>query len=159
MCFDPATMAAISMITTVASAVGSLSKGQSAGQSGDYNSAIQDNAAIAAQQKAEYDAGVLRKKGDTQRAIARVGYGKGGVAIEGTPLLFLADSAEQNELDAQALIYGGDVRAGNYRAQANLSQMEARSAERAGVTTAGTTLLTGLGKASSAYTKSTKAVV
>ena len=156
MCFGPEVTMALSVLSTAASALGSVRQGQAARQAGDYNAAIQRNQAIAAQQKAEFDADRERQRAASQRAAARAGFAKGGVAIEGTPLLVLSQDAEQAELDAQAIIYGGDVSAAGFRSQAELTGMEGRAAEQASFSEAGSTLLTGLGSASSLYSKSRK---
>tara|TARA_X000001382_G_scaffold83599_1_gene59163 strand:+ start:11349 stop:11834 length:486 start_codon:yes stop_codon:yes gene_type:complete len=151
MCFGPEVAAAFSIGGTLLSALGTRQQGKATQASANYNAAVQRNQAIAAKQKAEFDADKQRQQGAAQRAAARTGFAKGGVALEGTPLLFLESSAEQAELDAQAIIYGGDTQATGFEAQAGLSEMEGASAARAGTMGAGTTLLTGVGQTASAY--------
>tara|TARA_R100000664_G_C2757720_1_gene146106 strand:- start:1152 stop:1619 length:468 start_codon:yes stop_codon:yes gene_type:complete len=151
MCIGAEAALALSAAGSVFGAFGSIQQGKAAKRAADYNAAIQRNQAIAAKQKAEFDADRQRQVAAAQRAQARAGFAKGGVVMEGTPLLVLESSAEQAELDAQAILYGGDVQATGYEAQANLSEMEGRSAKKAGYIGAGTTLLTGVGKAGSLY--------
>jgi hypothetical protein len=158
MCFTPELAVAMQVASFAVTAIGQRQQGKAAQQAANYNAAIQRNQAIAAQQKAEFDADRQRQQAAAQRASARAGYAKGGVALEGTPLLFLESSAEQAELDAQALIYGGNVQATGFQAQANLSELEGRSAARAGTMAAGTTLLTGAGEASNTYQTLTKGI-
>ena len=151
MCLGPEVALALSLAGSAFGAYGQIQQGKAAKRAADYNAAIQRNQAIAAKQKAEFDADRQRQVAAAQRAQARAGFAKGGVVMEGPPLLVLESSAEQAELDAQAILYGGDVQATGYEAQANLSEMEGASAKKAGYIGAGTTLLTGAGKAGSLY--------
>ena len=156
MCLGPEVAMALSLAGSGFSAYGSIQQGKAAKKAAEYNAAVQRNQAIAARQKAEFDADRQRQVAAAQRAQARAGFAKGGVVMEGTPLLVLESSAEQAELDAQAILYGGDVQATGYEAQAGLSELEGKSAQQAGYIGAGTTLLTGAGKAGSLYELSKK---
>jgi hypothetical protein len=131
------------------SAVGSIQQGKAAKQAADYQAAIARNQAIAAQQKAEYDAAKLKKDGEKKLRFAM---GKSGVVLEGAPLLVAEENAQQLEEDVQMLLYGGRLQAQNFNAQAGLNEFEGRNAKSAGYGQAFGTILTGFG--STAYSAS-----
>ena len=156
MCLGPNIAMALQIGGALFGAYGQIQQGKAAKRAAEYNAAVQRNQAIAARQKAEFDADRQRQVAAAQRSQARAGFAKGGVALEGTPLLVLESSAEQAELDAQTILYGGEVQGTGYEAQAGLSELEGASAQQAGYIGAGTTLLTGAGKAGSLYELSKK---
>ncbi len=157
MCLGPEALATAALVSAVSgsavSAYGMYQQGQAAKKSAAYNAAIQRNQAIAARQKADFDARRKRSEVETLLARQRSGFAKGGVALEGTPLEVLEATAEAGELDAQAIIYGGEVGATGYESQAELSRLTGEQAAQAGMVGAGSTLLTGAGKAGLAYSK------
>tara|TARA_R110000851_G_scaffold57130_2_gene133255 strand:+ start:674 stop:1150 length:477 start_codon:yes stop_codon:yes gene_type:complete len=124
------------------SAVGQFTGGRAAKKAADYNAAVQRNNAIMARNKAEFDANRQRAAAQAQRSQAQVGFAKGGVELEGSPLLVLEQSAQVAELDAQSILYGGEASAAGYEAQAALSNIEGANQAQAGVFGAGSTLLT-----------------
>lgn len=148
MCTGAELAVAASLAGTAVSAVGAVQQGKAAKASADYNAAVAHNQAIAARQKAEFDAERERERVQRLLGAQRAGFAKGGVEIEGTPLLVMEDAAEQGELDVQAILYGGDIQSDNYQAEAGLRRMEGAQAKKAGMFGAGSTLLTG---ASSTY--------
>ena len=155
MCFGPEVAAAAALAGTAISAVGAIQQGKAAKKAAEYNAAVQRNQAIAARQKAEFDADRARAQAAALRSKQRTAFAKGGVALEGTPLLVLEQTAEAQELDAQAILYGGEVSATGYEAQAGLSEIEGAAAQQAGVFGAGATLLTGAGGTALEYQKAT----
>ena len=153
MCLGPELALAAAIGGSAVSAFGMYQQGQAAKRSAAYNAAIQRNQAIAARQKADYDARRKRSEVETLLARQRAGFAKGGVVLEGTPLEVLEATAEAGELDAQAIIYGGEVGATGYESHAQLSELEGAQAAQAGMVGAGATLLTGAGKAGLSYQK------
>tara|TARA_R110002153_G_scaffold99266_4_gene234794 strand:- start:125 stop:604 length:480 start_codon:yes stop_codon:yes gene_type:complete len=143
MCTGLEIAAAAALVGGATSAFGAYSGGKAAKKAADYNSAVQRNNAIMARNKAEFDANRQRSASALQRDQARVAFAKGGVELEGTPLLVLEQSAQVAELDAQSILYGGSISAAGYEAQANLSTIEGANQAQAGVFGAGSTLLTG----------------
>lgn len=104
----------------------------------------------AAQAAAEYNAASVmeeaRSKESAQRAEAarRLGtirsqIGKSGATSEGTPLMVLAESAANAEIDALNTLYTGERQANLYRAQGT-------NARKQGNFMAGTSLLSSIGK-------------
>lgn len=98
----------------------------------------------------------VRRYLGTQRAL----YGKAGVTMEGTPLLTLAETAAEAELDALAIRYAGSVEEANilaeaagYRQAEHLAGMRGRAARMAGYLGAGSELLTGISQFAQLYPK------
>ena len=129
---------------TGTAAVGQYQQGQAQKQAAEFNAAIARNQAIAARQKAAFDAKRQRSATADLLARQRAAIAKAGVALEGTPLELLEATAEAGELDAQTIIYGGELQSAGFRSQSELSRLAAASS--GGVLGAGATLLTGIGK-------------
>lgn len=111
------------------SAMGSIRSGQAQAGAAEYNARL---ANIEAGSKAMQ----ARRTGQQYIGAARAGRAKSGVTAEGTPLLAIAESAANAEIDALNAQWGGRMEAGLYRAQG-------RSAKQAGYIGAGTSLLAG----------------
>ena len=103
----------------------------------NFNAAVASNNAVQQQQAAEYEAARIRDRNRRILASSRADLSKNGVALSGSGLDVLSDSATQGELDALAAIYTGKVGANAQRAQSSLDRMAARNA-------AGTGLLNGI---------------
>lgn len=119
------TGAELAIISTVAagagtavSTLGAIQQGKSAQNLANYNAQIAENEAIAARQKAEFDA-----KAQERQARLFAGSQRASMASTGGELLDMGDvvdmSAEEAELENLAIRYGGDMgfRAGQQRAQ------------------------------------------
>lgn len=150
------TIAIIGIVATVAaagmSAYGQYQQGQAQSQALKYNATVAENQAIAARQQAAYLAD--REREQTRRVLSRQRalYGTAGVDVGvGSPLMVMADSARQGELNAQAVLAGGAARAQGYQAQAQLDRYMAGQARSAGQIGAGVSLLSGLASAGTQY--------
>ena len=118
---EPATLTLLSALGTgfgaVTSAVGASQQGKSAQNLSNYNAEIAKNDAIAARQKAEFDATAQERK-----ARLFAGTQRASMAATGGELLDMQDvvdmSAEEAELENLAIRYGGEMgyRAGQQRA-------------------------------------------
>lgn len=151
-------MASISSTTmaiiAVAAAAGSAAyTGYQQSEAADYNQKVANQAAETAQAKAAYDENIhrerVRKLLSTQRALI----GKSEIAMEGTPLLALQDTAAQGELDALAIRYGGDVEAAKSRSEGNIAKMKGKAESTSSYMKAGNSLLSGGYSAYKEYTK------
>lgn len=138
--------------TVVSTAVGvyaSYQQGQAQQKAAKVNAKVAENQATAARNAAmvreQQHKEQIRRLAGTQRAVA----GASGIALEGSPLLVMADTLEQAELDAQRIHYGGDVSAMGFESQARLSRWQGAQAAHAGAVGAGATLLSGAAKAAS----------
>jgi len=119
------TGAELAIISTVAagagtavSTLGAIQQGKSAQNLANYNAQIAENEAIAARQKAEFDA-----RAQERQARLFAGSQRASMASTGGELLDMGDvvdmSAEEAELENLAIRYGGEMgfRAGQQRAQ------------------------------------------
>lgn len=143
---------AASVAVAGVSAYAQYQQGQAQSQALKYNAKVADNQAIAAQQQAQYIADQQRDQ--TRRVLARQRalYGTAGVDVGvGSPLMVLADSAREGELNAQATLASGTARAQGFQAQAQLDRYMAGQAQTAGNIGAGVSLLSGLGSAGAQY--------
>jgi hypothetical protein len=119
----------LATVGTGLSAVGSIRQGQAASAAANYNA-----------QMAERSAGQKEhlQRTQTQRQIGaiRAGIAKSGARTEGTPLMVLAESAANAEIDALNTRYSGQMESSLYRARG-------ANDRRAAYWNAGTSLLTG----------------
>jgi len=123
---------------TVASVGGALSSASGVSQSYDANAqAATYNAQVTKQQGAAEE---LRRRREASRRLSsiRAGIGKSGVTSAGSPLMVLAESAQQAEIDALSAQYTATN-------SANLSTAKAISAKRAKPYAVGSSLLSSAG--------------
>lgn len=110
------------------SGIGSLVSGF--GQAASY----EQNAKLARQQ-AQYNANQKRRETSALLSRQRAAYGASGVQVNtGSPVDFIAETAEQGEMDALMMLYGGE-------AEASMMQSRARQSRLGGILGAGTSLL------------------
>ena len=116
-----------------------------------YNAKVAENQAMGERMRAKVAADQQRELHRRVIANQRALYGSTGVeSASGSPLLVIADSAKQAELDALIIQAGGEARAIGFQAQAGLDRFQGRNAGAAGYANAGSTLLSG---AAGAYFK------
>lgn len=94
--------------------------------------------AMMAMEEAESREDLIRRNADRQLGTIRSQLGKSGATAQGTPILALAESASNAEIDALNARFSG-------MNQATLFNMQARNARRAGNLRAGTSLLSSFG--------------
>ena len=128
------------------SAVSSMQQGKSAQNLANYNAQIAQNDAIAARQKADFDATAQERQ-----ARLFAGTQRASMASTGGELLDMQDvadmSAEEAELENLAIRYGGEMgyRAGQQRA--TVSGFEGSVAKQRATGQAASSLLTGASSA------------
>jgi hypothetical protein len=141
-------LAAAAIVGAAVSAYGAVKQGQYAKASADYNAEISARDALAAKQKAEYDADTSALKFKQLLGKQRALYAKAGVDItEGSPLLMMSFQAEQAERDKQAILYGGKTQSQSDLDRANLFRMSGANSQTAGYISGGSTFLSGLANA------------
>lgn len=121
------------LIGAVVSAVGTIASAQAQAASYKAQAAYSERQALMTQQKGAYDARQLGRQHDRALGEMRSQYLGSGIALEGSALDVLEDSATQASLDEQAIKYGAQVQSDNYRFQASLARMNARNAMTGGV--------------------------
>ena len=148
--FSASTYAMISAATAVigagVSAVSSMQQGKSAQNLANYNAQIAQNDAIAARQKAEFDA-----RAQERQAKLFAGTQRASMAGTGGELLDMGDvidmSAEEAELENLAIRYGGEM---GYRAgqqKATVARFEGAAAKQKATGQVASSLLTGASSA------------
>jgi hypothetical protein len=127
---------------TVVSTAGAVQQGKAAQNLANYNAQVAQNDAIAARQKADFDATAQERQ-----ARLFAGTQRASMASTGGELLDMQDvadmSAEEAELENLAIRYGGEMgyRAGQQRA--TVSRFEGAVAKQKATGQAASSLLTG----------------
>tara|TARA_R110000765_G_scaffold290049_1_gene386071 strand:- start:3328 stop:3858 length:531 start_codon:yes stop_codon:yes gene_type:complete len=134
------------------SAAGAAQQGRNASNLANYNAQIAQNDAIAARQKAEFDATALERQ---QKLLS--GSQRASIAATGGSLLDSGDvfdmTAEEQEIDYLATLYGGETAARAAEQRGTLSKYQGSIAKSEGKSKALGTLITG---ATSAATMGSK---
>lgn len=112
------------------------------------NAALLRGQASLARQQAGADEEAQRREAKRVLGTQRAAIGQSGIGFGGTAGQLIEDSAVQAELDALNIRYGGELQASELAEQAGMSDLEAKilkknakSAKRAGVMNAATSLL------------------
>ena len=129
MCFDPLSM---TLIGAGVSAAGSIASASAQSASYKAQAAYADRQAQMAAEKGNYDANLQSRSSDRQLASMRGQYLSSGIALSGSAIDVLQDSATEASLDEQAIRYGSQVDSDNYRFQAGLARSNAKSAMTGG---------------------------
>jgi hypothetical protein len=140
----PIVSAVAGLVGTVVSVAGAIGQSQSQGQQYDYNAQVAEANAQAARQSAAFEEERTRERARRLQGSQRAAYAKAGVQMVGSPLEVLDETAIEAELDAQAIRYGGAVRAGQELSQAEIDRRRGREARGGGYVSAGATILTGV---------------
>ena len=151
-------IAAVTLVVAAVSAYLQYEQAEQQAQVQKYNAKVGENRAIEERQRAAFAAEQQREENRRVLGRQRALYGQAGVDVNaGSPLLVMADTARQAELDAQIILSGGQSRASAAEAQARLSRYGAGAAQRAGYIGAGTTLLSGAATGYRQYSGATPA--
>ncbi len=134
------------LIGAAISAVGTIASASAQSQSYKAQAAFQKRQAIMEQQRGAYEGARLRDRNDRQLASMRGQYLSSGIALSGSALDVLQDSATEASLDEQAVRYDSQVRADNLNWSAKMSRMNASNAMTGGVLGALSTAIGGIGQ-------------
>jgi hypothetical protein len=91
--------------------------GAAAAQSADYNAKL-------AETRGQQQASLVRSQGERQLSAIRSRIGKSGAAMAGTPLMVMAESAADVEIDALNQMWSANQQASMERAQGRATQRE-----------------------------------
>lgn len=127
-----ATPTAMQLAGTFLSAGSSVAQGRAAAQAAEYN-------ARSAEMEAASRESAQRAQSQRQLGAIRANIGKSGATMEGTPMMVLAESAANAEIDALNTRLTG-------QRQSTLYRMSGDSSRRQGNLMAGTSLLSGFGR-------------
>ena len=132
-------------IVTGLQVAGSISQANAQSSAAKYNASVAEQNAKQAQALGYSNEERLRERSRRLISSQRAALAKAGVDLgEGSPLLVQSEQAANNELDILYARYDSNMQASQYRSQAALSRMEARSAKTQGYTKAGASLLSGI---------------
>jgi len=135
---------ATQLLTGVAGATaafGQVQQGRQAAAAADYNSAVYSQQAELIERSAALEKAKMVKQKASYLSSMRAAYSFRGVKLEGTPLLALADSASNLELDIQTTEFNALLDANRARSGAEMYGLQARSYRMAGYMNAGATLI------------------
>ena len=122
----------LATVGTGLSVMGALRAGQAGQQAATYN-------AETARMEGAMREAAQRQQASRQLSSIRAGISKSGARMEGTPLMVLAESAANAEIDALNTRFSADREVG-------LQRMRGQEARRAAYWSAGTSLLTGMSR-------------
>lgn len=153
--FEPASLTLAASLAAVAaagvSAVGAIQSGEAQKKAGAYNAQVAENNAAQAQQAAAFNEAQQRTRSARVLGAERAAQGASGVTVEGSPLEVLAQTAQESELDALSIRYGGDVAAARARSEATLARFQGGQAVTSSYFSAGASLLGGASKFGQIY--------
>lgn len=120
---------------------GQKKQGDLAADASRYNAQIYEQQAGLIRQAAAQDKITGRRQKASFLSTQKTNYAFRGVKLTGSPLLVIADSAANLELDIQNTEFNALTRASYADSAASLSRIYARNQKLAGTTSAGATLL------------------
>jgi len=143
--------AVAAIVGAVVAAYDTYESGQQQQAASEYNKKVARNQAQAARDAASIQEEAVRDRDRRLLARQRAEVGASGYTAEGSPLSVMLDSAQEAELEALRVRYGGAAQAAGAQSDAQLQSFYGKNASRAGTIGAGTTLLTGAAQAAGAY--------
>lgn len=139
-------------VGAAASFSSAMNRADSAKSTAEYNANIARSNAAATRQQGDANAAAQQRKARLAIGQARAGFGASGVALEGSPIDVLEQSAASAELDRQNILYGSETRARAYETQAGMElwqgeqqASQAKSAAWAGLFKAGGSMFSSMG--------------
>lgn len=125
------------------SAIGAVDAGVTARRTAEFNARVAEEDARATRAAAAFEE--ERNRENVRRLISaqRAAIGASGTLPEGDPILVVADTAADAELDALAIRFSGSVQEARARSQAALARAEGRARQTASFFDAGSAILTG----------------
>lgn len=150
---------------TAASAYGTIQQGRAQRREADYNAKVEENNAISAgyaaiqeQEAAAREANQIRDTRLRALSTQRSAAAHAGLAISGSVIDVMGDSALEAEKEIQMSLYRGRVssynqgqQASNLRTRAKLTRMAGRNASRSATLQGVGTLIGGVGSAGAGY--------
>lgn len=127
------------------SAYGSYQQGKAQRRMAERNAKIAESRAAAAARDGRIMSNASRRQSERLKSRQRALYAKSGVTSAGSPLIIQAEQAAQAEMQALDIERNAENQAQAQRQQAELDRMQGKSAYRAGLYGAGSTLLQGAG--------------
>lgn len=134
----------LALIGAGISAIGAFAGAQAQAASYEAQAKFADRQSLIEGQKGAYEAQRTRDANDQALARMRGSYLTSGIALSGSALDVISDSATQASLDEQAIKYGSKIRSDNYAFESRLAKMNAGQARLGGAIGALGTLVGGV---------------
>lgn len=113
-------------------AIGAIHSGNSEAAAGEYNAQMAERNAALSRQQAAIEEQRTRTLAAKQIGNMRAGYGASGVAMDGSAIDVLSESAANAELDALTVRHGGEMRAQGFQNEALLDRYRAKNSKLGG---------------------------
>lgn len=127
----------------VLGALGTVSQGMAAERAGEFQARVAEQNARIARERAEVEEGEKRRENVRILGAQRASFAKGGVRIEGSPLLVQQETSAEGEFDAITVLFGGKLSESRELARAQAARFGGRAKRTSSLLRAGSTLLTG----------------
>jgi hypothetical protein len=124
-------MAAAAIAGGAMSALSALQQGRAGAMAGEYNARVAEQNAVLAIEQGIEEEKLLRASARRTISSARAGFGASNIAIEGSALDFLQESASNAEQDALNIKYQSELKAYSYRTQAAMERFSGENARTA----------------------------
>jgi hypothetical protein len=134
----------LALIGAAVSAAGAIAGAQAQAASYKTQAKLAERQGQIEAQKGAYEAGRASDMADRRLAGMRGEFLSSGVALEGSTLDVLQDSATEASLDTQAIKYGSKLRSENLNFEAKIMRSNAKSAMTGGIMGAASSLIGGL---------------
>lgn len=141
----------LGILSAAFSVVSSIGQASQQKQAAKYNQKIAENQAIGARQEAAASADRQRRNASKTIGSMQASYAASGVALEGSPLEVLEESARNAELDRLSILWNGESRAQGAMNTASLEKARGKNAMASGYLSAAGSAFKGF---ASAYTPS-----
>jgi hypothetical protein len=152
--------AAIAATATVigagVTAYGQAQQGKTANAIAQRNAQIMNRNATIGMQNSEFNAKLAEREALRDQRRKQVKSGQGIEIYDGTNLIAFATQEWSDEINAELIRRGGRNEAANLQMKAGVTIAEGEAAESAGYTSAGGSLLTGVGNAALGYKAATR---
>lgn len=129
------------------SAMSAINQGKAAKAAAQYNASIEEQNAQVARDQTLLQVRQADREAYLRLGAQRAAAGASGVKEAGSVLDVIADTAAQNEVQRQDIVYEGSLRQRGYQNAAALDRFSGETAEKNSYLQAGADLLTGAGNA------------
>lgn len=135
------------------SAMSAINQGRAAQAAAKYNASIAEQNSEVAREQTLLQVRQADRESYLRLGAIRAAQGASGGKEAGSVLDVIADTAAQNEIERQDIVYRGALAQRGYQNTGTLDEMSGRAAGRSSYLTAGSELLQGAGNAYSANTR------
>jgi hypothetical protein len=162
-----AVAAGAAIVSGITGALGAMAEGDAKAAAARQNAEIAEyNRSVAIRNRGVVLSQATADAKDSQRELTRnlstirAAYGANGLALEGSPIDVINDTATEKSYDTTKILYKGDIQAAGYTDEANnygmkaqLHRQEAESAPKIAMLSAATRFFGGVGSGASAWAK------